>query len=158
MNEFMKQAYDASMINAFDNFKAGGPFGAVIVKDDKIIAVANNTVLLSHDPTAHAEVNVIRKACAVLHTHDLKGCTLYTSCYPCPMCLAAIIWANIEEVYYGNTKEEAAEIGFRDDDIYNIIRNVNRQKKFEKLKLTQLDHDLTIKAFEEFKKDNGSIY
>lgn len=158
MNEFMKQAYDASMINAYDGFETGGPFGAAIVKDGKVIAVANNTVLLSHDPTAHAEINVIRKACAILHTHDLSKCTLYTSCYPCPMCLGAIIWANIPEVYYGNTKEDAAEIGFRDDQIYDVIRNINRQKKWEHLKLEQLDHDITIKAFKEFKKKHGSTY
>lgn len=158
MNEFMKQAYDASMINSYDNFKAGGPFGAVIVKDDKVIAMASNTVVLSHDPTAHAEINVIRKASSILHTHNLKGCTLYTSCYPCPMCLAAIMWANIEEVYYGNTKEDAAEIGFRDDAIYEAIKDLKRKKKLEKLSLTQLDRDETIKAFEEFKKTNGSIY
>ena len=158
MNEFMKQAYDASMVNAYNKFQDGGPFGAVIVKDGKVIASASNTVILSHDPTAHAEINVIRKASAILHTHDLSKCTLYTSCYPCPMCLGAIIWANIHEVYYGNTKEDAAEIGFRDDDIYKVIRNVNRQKNFEHLSLKQLDHDETIKAFEEFKKVNGSIY
>ena len=158
MNEFMKKAYDASMVNIYNEFKDGGPFGAAVVKDDKIIASASNTVILSHDPTAHAEINVIRKACAILHTHDLSGCTLYTSCYPCPMCLGAIIWANIREVYYGNTKEEAAEIGFRDDDIYQVIRKINRQKKFKHLSLKQLDHEETIKAFEAFKKANGSIY
>lgn len=158
MNEFMKQAYDASMINAYDNFKSGGPFGAVIVKEGKVIAMANNTVLLAHDPTAHAEINVIRKAAAILHTHDLKGCTLYTSCYPCPMCLSAIIWANIEEVYYGNTKEDAAEIGFRDDKIYEVLNGLKRRKKLEKLSLTQIDRMQTIKAFEEFKKTSGPIY
>ncbi len=158
MNEYMKQAYDASMVNAYNNFNDGGPFGAVIVKDGKVIASANNTVLLSHDPTAHAEINVIRKASAVLHTHDLSNCILYTSCYPCPMCLGAIIWANIKEVYYGNTKEDAANIGFRDDDIYKVIRKINRQKKFDHLTLKQLDRDETIKAFEEFMKVKGSNY
>ncbi len=158
MNEFMKQAYEASMVNSYNKFQDGGPFGAVIVKDGKVIASASNTVLLSHDPTAHAEINVIRKACSILHTHDLSSCTLYTSCYPCPMCLGAIIWANIHKVYYGNTKEDAANIGFRDDDIYKVIRNVNRQKNFEFLSLKQLDRDETIKAFEEFEKVNGSIY
>lgn len=158
MNEFMKQAYDASIVNSYNKYQDGGPFGAVIVKDGKVIASASNTVLLSHDPTAHAEINVIRKASAILHTHDLSGCTLYTSCYPCPMCLGAIIWANIHKVYYGNTKEDAAKIGFRDDDIYKVIRNVNRQKNFEFLSLKQLDHEETIKAFEEFEKVNGSIY
>lgn len=158
MNEFMKQALDASMVNAYDNFKSGGPFGAVIVKDGKVIAAASNTVLLSHDPTAHAEVNVIRKASSIMHTHDLSGCMLYTSCFPCPMCMGAIIWANIKDVYYGNTKEDAAEIGFRDDAIYETIRKVNVKKHFEHLNLTQIDREETIKAFEEFKKVNGKMY
>ena len=93
------------------NMNLGGPFGAVIVdKDNKVIAIASNTVLGSHDPTAHAEVNAIRKAGEVLGTHDLSGCTLYATGYPCPMCLSAIIWANIKEVYYGVTSKRVEEI------------------------------------------------
>ena len=92
------------------NQNIGGPFGAVIVKDNKVITVASNTVLGSHDPTAHAEVNAIRKAGQVLGTHDLSGCVLYATGYPCPMCLSAIIWANIKEVYYGTDLKEAEDI------------------------------------------------
>lgn len=100
----------------------GGPFGAAVVTKDGKIFTASNTVLGSHDPTAHAEVNVIRKACAELGTHDLSGCVLYTTCYPCPMCLGAIIWANIKEVHYGASPQDAASIGFRDDYIYDFIK------------------------------------
>ena len=109
-NEYMKVAIEEANINMKENFVNGGPFGAVIVKDGKIISRAHNTVLKSKDATAHAEVNAIREASKVLNTHDLSGCILYTSAEPCPMCLSAIIWANIKEVYYANTKEEANEI------------------------------------------------
>lgn len=99
----------------------GGPFGAAIIDPDGKVYVSSNTVLGSHDPTAHAEVNVIRKACEDKKTHDLTGCVLYTTCYPCPMCLASAIWANIKEVWYGASAEDAAAIGFRDDYIYKYI-------------------------------------
>ncbi len=151
MNKYMKIALEASIKNKENNFKKGGPFGAVIVKNDKIIAIANNTVLASQDPTAHAEINAIRKACQTLKTHDLNGCTLYTSCFPCPMCISAIIWANIKTVYYGNTKEDADNIGFRDDKIYKLLNNINNN---DALKLINIDRKETIKAFEIFNKDN----
>ena len=106
----------------------GGPFGAVILKDGELIAVAHNTVIKTNDPTAHAEINAIREAGKKLSTHDLKDCILYATGYPCPMCLSAIIWANIKEVYYGTTLKDAEEIGFRDDFIYNFIRNGNQGK------------------------------
>ena len=101
----------------------GGPFGAVIVKDNEVIAVASNTVLGSHDPTAHAEINAIRMASKRLQSHDLSGCVLYATGYPCPMCLAAILWANIKKVYYGTNLEDAKKIGFRDDFIYRFIKD-----------------------------------
>lgn len=101
----------------------GGPFGAAIVLNGEVIAVAANTVLADHDPTAHAEVNAIRQAAARLGTHDLSGCVIYATGYPCPMCLAAITWANITEAYYALDVEEAARIGFRDDAIYDMIRS-----------------------------------
>lgn len=100
---------------------AGGPFGAVIAKDGNIIAEASNNVTLSHDPTAHAEVNAIRKAAAILHTHDLSGCDIYCSCEPCPMCLGAIYWAHIDRIFFANTRRDAADIGFDDDFIYREI-------------------------------------
>lgn len=100
-------------------------FGAVILKDGEVVASSHNTVIESKDPTAHAEVNAIRKACRVLNTHDLSGCVLYTSAEPCPMCLSAIIWANIKKVYYANTRSDADKIGFRDDIIYEYIKGNN---------------------------------
>lgn len=104
--------------NAEEGIKKGegGPFGAVIVdKDGNIISNGNNRVIMEKDPTAHAEISAIREACKKLNTYDLSEYILYTSCEPCPMCLSAIIWANIKKVYYGCTKEDAGKIGFRDD-------------------------------------------
>ncbi|SEV87954.1 tRNA(Arg) A34 adenosine deaminase TadA [Prevotella sp. khp7] len=97
----------------------GGPFGAVVVKDGEIVAGSANSVTVDNDPTAHAEVNAIRKACRKLGTFDLTGCTIYTSCEPCPMCLGAIYWAHIERIYYGNNRKDAREIDFADDFIYD---------------------------------------
>ena len=99
----------------------GGPFGAVIVKDGKIIAGSSNSVTIDNDPTAHAEVNAIREACRKLGTFDLIGCRIYTSCEPCPMCLGAIYWAHIERIYYGNTRKDAHDIDFADDFIYEEL-------------------------------------
>ena len=116
-------------------------------------------VLKNHDPTAHAEVMAIRDACKALGTHDLTGCEIYTSCYPCPMCLSAIIWANITKVYYGNTKEDAADIGFRDDMIYNYLSSLTRGDKDETLELVAMDRDETIKTFNRFAdKEDKTIY
>ncbi len=96
----------------------GGPFGAVVVKDGEIVAGAANSVTLDNDPTAHAEVNAIRKACRKLGTFNLSGCVVYTSCEPCPLCLGALYWAHIDRIYYGNSKKDAADIDFDDDFIY----------------------------------------
>ena len=101
--------------------RGGGPFGAVIVKDGAIIAGSSNSVTIDNDPTAHAEVNTIRKACRQLGTFDLSGCTIYTSCEPCPMCLGAIYWANLDRIYYGNTRKDARDIDFADDFIYDEL-------------------------------------
>lgn len=150
-NEYVKIANDMALENSVNKFQDGGPFGAIIVKDGEIIAKAKNSVLKSKDPTAHAEVNAIREACKVLNTHDLTGCILYTSCYPCPMCMASSIWANIKEIYYNNTKEEADKIGFRDKDIYDFLEG-----KKEILTIKQVEtHDL--KAFNLF-EENKNIY
>lgn len=99
----------------------GGPFGAVIVKDGVIVAEGSNCVTLNNDPTAHAEVTTIRKACTALNTFDLSGCEIYTSCEPCPMCLSAIYWARIKRIYYGCNKTDAKNIGFDDSFIYEQI-------------------------------------
>lgn len=151
MNEFMKKAIDLSKSNLKTN--DGGPFGACVVKDGKIIGKGSNQVLKSNDPTAHAEIVAIRNACQKINSYDLSGCEIYTSCYPCPMCLSAIIWANIKKVYYGNTKEDAENIGFRDDFIYDYINDLvdnNENKKV--LKLKSLDRDEAIKVFQKYEE------
>jgi guanine deaminase len=99
----------------------GGPFGAVVVKDGKIIAEGNNKVSSTNDPTAHAEVVAIRNACAALGFFQLDGCTIYTSCEPCPMCLGAIYWARPDNIFYACSREDAARVGFDDDFIYKEI-------------------------------------
>jgi len=137
------------------NQNIGGPFGAVIVdKDDNVVAVASNTVLGSHDPTAHAEINAIRKAGQFLGTHDLSGCKLYATGYPCPMCLSAIIWANIDVVYYGTGLKEAEKIGFRDKRIYDFLQG----KDLKLLNLKQKDHDICLELFNEYEEKNKEIY
>ncbi len=152
MNKYMKQAKenaDKGIANG-----EGGPFGAVIVDSNgNIIANGNNKVLKDKDPTAHAEIVAIRKACKVLGTNDLSGYILYTSCEPCPMCLSAIIWANIKEVYFGCTKKDAADIGFRDDDIYEFIKGNNSM-----LNLKQVDREECIKTMKEYQRNAGTIY
>lgn len=153
MNSYMKVAFDLSLENL--ETKAGGPFGACVVKDGKIIGSASNQVIQNHDPTAHAEVLAIREAAKNLHTHDLSGCEIYTTCYPCPMCLSAIMWANIHTIYYGNTKEDADKIGFRDDFIYSFLNHM--QEKQELLEFHQVDHEETIRAFLQYDKDENKV-
>jgi len=125
--------------------RGGGPFGAVIVKEGKIIATGVNRVTANTDPTAHAEVNVIRKAAKKLGTFDLVGCDIYTSCEPCPMCLGAIYWAHLDKIFYGNSKTDAKNIGFDDSFIYDEIdlSPENRQVQTE-----QKLREEAIKAFE----------
>jgi guanine deaminase len=141
-DEFMRRAIRLSLDNVK---KGGGPFGAVIVKDGKIIATGTNKVTLNTDPTAHAEVEVIRKAAKKLNTYDLSGCELYTSCEPCPMCLSAVYWSRISRIYFGNTKKDAAKIGFRDDFIY---KEIDKPLKKRKLKITQHLRDEALMSFE----------
>ncbi|MBM7692025.1 guanine deaminase [Peribacillus deserti] len=114
--DFMKEAVRLAKINV--SLNSGGPFGAVIVKDGKIIAAGQNKVTASCDPTAHAEIQAIRAACLALRHHQLDGCEIYSSCEPCPMCLSAIYWARPKAVYYACTKDQAAAIGFDDQFIY----------------------------------------
>ena len=150
--KFMKLAIERSKYGMDNNF--GGPFGAVIVKNNEIIADGFNIVTSSNDPTAHAEVTVIRKACEKLKTFNLEDCELYTSCEPCPMCLSAIIWSNIKKVYFGCTKKDAGEIGFRDDMIYEYLKGNNK----DLIQLEEMNREECIKTFEEYKKQNGVIY
>lgn len=137
------------------NENKGGPFGAVITdKNGNIISVASNLVLESHDPTAHAEVMAIRCASKKLGTHDLSNCVLYATGYPCPMCISAIIWANIKEVYYGTDLNDASKIGFRDDFIYDFIKN----KDSNILDIKQISREKCLELFNEYEKNNKEIY
>ncbi len=116
--DFMRRAIELSKENVNNG---GGPFGAVIVKEGTIVGEGVNSVTKKTDPTAHAEVEAIRNATRKLDTYDLSGCTIYTSCEPCPMCLGAIYWAHISDMYYGNTKDDAAKVGFDDKFIYEEL-------------------------------------
>ena len=146
MNIIMNKAIE-SAIKGIRN-KEGGPFGAVITdKDGNIIASGNNKVIINNDPTAHAEVIAIRNACQILKTYDLSNYIMYTTCEPCPMCLGAIIWSNIKTVYYGCDKEDANNIGFRDDIIYEYIKGNNK----DLISLHKLDEETAKEAFDSFK-------
>ena len=116
--ELMRRAIELSE-NSVRN--GGGPFGAVIAKDGEIVAEGSNKVTIDNDPTAHAEICTIRKACQKLNTFDLSGCVIYTSCEPCPMCLGAIYWAHLDKIYYANDRNDAGKIGFDDDFIYEEV-------------------------------------
>jgi tRNA(Arg) A34 adenosine deaminase TadA len=117
-NELMQRAIDLSKNSVKSG---GGPFGAVIARNGEIIAEGSNCVTIDNDPTAHAEVSTIRKACKKLGTFDLSGCEIFTSCEPCPMCLGAIYWAKLDKIYYANNRKDAADIGFADDFIYEEL-------------------------------------
>jgi len=132
--------------------KNGGPFGCIIVKNAKIIAEGSNKVTTNNDPTAHAEIVAIRNACQKLQTFDLNGVELYTSCEPCPMCLSAIYWSHIDKIYYGNTRLDAAKIGFDDNFIYDEL-TIDLYKR--KIPLKQIYQKEALIAFKEweFKED-----
>ena len=131
----------------------GGPFGAVIVKDGEVIAKGHNHVVAYNDPTCHGEIDAIRKACKKLNTFDLSGCELYTSGYPCPMCMCAILWANIDKVYYGCNTTDTEIIGFRDKEFEETIP----QRKEEILE--ELDRDECLKLYEEYRAtQNKTMY
>ena len=143
MNRFMKLAIEEARKGFTSNH--GGPFGAVIVKDGEVIASAHNEVLTSHDPTAHAEVLAIRKACAILESHDLADCEIYSTSEPCPMCFSAIHWSRLKKLHLGTTRDDVANIGFDDSLIYDILSgkakvvqteiiNVDRESCLELLK------------------------
>ena len=157
MNEdYMKVAIDLSEQNI--EKKQGGPFGACIVKDGEIVGKGKNQVIKNNDPTAHAEIMAIRNACKNLETHDLTDCILYTSCYPCPMCLSAIIWANIKKVYYANTKEDADDIGFRDDIIYDFLDDLADDHPNKRmLNLKELNREEALEVFEKYKEDKDKV-
>lgn len=125
---YLRQAVEIAKQNIE---KGGGPFGAIIVKDNKIVAQCGNSVTNDNDPTAHAEVNCIRSACKKLNTFDLSGCVIYSSCEPCPMCLSAIYWARLDRLVYAATRQDAAGAGFDDEFIYKEIPLANSQRSLE---------------------------
>ena len=148
MNKFMRSAINEARKGIHANH--GGPFGAVIVKDGKIIAKGHNEVLRRQDSTCHGEVMAIHKACKKLGTFDLSGCEIYTTGYPCPMCLGAILWANIEKIYYGCNVMDTEVIGFRDNKFYEKLSE-DEKKKYIK----ELNRDECLKLYEEYRSIHG---
>lgn len=150
--KFMRQAIQLSI----DSMRAGngGPFGAIIVKDGKVIAKGSNRVTSTNDPTAHAEVVAIREACKVLGSFQLTGCEIYTSCEPCPMCLGAIYWARPDKMYFANTKTDAAAIGFDDKFIYEEIELEVQNRH---LPTEQLLNEEALVAFKEWEQKTDKI-
>jgi len=141
-NEFMKRAIELS-VESVNN--GGGPFGCVIIKDDKIIAEGSNKVTSHNDPTAHGEIVAIREACKKLNNFSLNQCELYSTCEPCPMCLSAIYWARIKKIYYGNTRDDARKIDFDDSLIYTELqKNIDKRK----IPMIQIMRNEALKAFE----------
>ena len=152
MNKYMKVAIDEALKGINSNH--GGPFGSVIVKDGKIIAVGHNCVLKDNDPTCHGEVVAIREACKKLGTFDLSGSEIYTTGEPCPMCLFACMWANISKVYYGCTIEDNEKIGFRDRKFDSLVNNKGQLSDY----LTCIDRDECLKLFEKYNSMNRQRY
>ncbi len=138
----MKRAIELSIENVN---KGGGPFGSIIVKDDKIIAEGSNKVTLSNDPTAHGEIVAIRAACKKLNNFSLNGCEIYSTCEPCPMCLSAIYWARINKIYYANNREDAQKIDFDDSLIYSEFQKKINERK---IPMIQMMRNEALKAFE----------
>ena len=151
-NPFMQRAIELAVENV--RLGRGGPFGAVVVRDGEIVAEGYNLVTSTCDPTAHAEVTAIRRACKELGVFHLKGCAVYTSCEPCPMCLAAMYWAHIEEIYYGCTHKDAAEIGFDDSLIYTEMRKRIEERR---IPMIAMDRDRALAAFEAWRKKTDRV-
>jgi tRNA(Arg) A34 adenosine deaminase TadA len=151
--ECMLEAIRYSKQNVEDG--SGGPFGAVIAKDGKIISASSNKVTSANDPTAHAEIEAIRSACKKLNTFSLAGCEIYTSCEPCPMCLSAIHWARVEKIYYANTRKDAADINFDDDFIYNEVSKALEDRVIPMIQIMNQD---AKKVFIEWKEKEDKIH
>ena len=150
-NEFMKRAIELSIKSVNNN---GGPFGSVIVKDNKIIAEGSNKVTSTYDPTAHGEIVVIREACKKLNNFSLKGCELYSTCEPCPMCLSAIYWARIDKIYYANTRDDARKIDFDDSLIYSELMKNSKERKIPMIQMMRKE---ALIAFELWDKKKDKI-
>jgi len=150
-NKFMKRAIELS-IESVNN--GGGPFGSIIIKDNKIIAEGSNKVVTTKDPTAHGEIVAIRTACKKLNNFTLKGCELYSTCEPCPMCLSAIYWARIDKIYYANTRKDAKKIDFDDSLIYSEFqKNIDKRK----IPMIQMMRNEALKAFELWDKKTDKV-
>jgi tRNA(Arg) A34 adenosine deaminase TadA len=153
MNEkFMREAIRLSIREMRRG--RGGPFGAVVVRDGKVVGRGCNQVTSANDPTAHAEIVAIRAACRRLKTFQLDDCVLYTSCEPCPMCLSAIYWARLGQVYYANTRRDAAKIDFDDDFIYREVALPIRRRK---LRMSQLLREEALAAFAEWQRKPDKV-
>ena len=150
-NKFMIRAIELSIDNVD---KGGGPFGCVIVKDEKIVAEGVNKVTTLNDPTAHGEIVAIRDACKKLNVFNLKGSELYSSCEPCPMCLSAIYWARIDKIYYANTREDAQKIDFDDSSIYSELKKNIEERK---IPMVQMMRNEALKAFELWDKKTDKV-
>ena len=150
-NEFMSRAITLSIESVY---KGGGPFGSLIVKDNKIISEGFNQVTSTNDPTAHGEIVAIRNSCKILNSFSLKDCDLYTSCEPCPMCMSAIYWARIDNVYYANTRDDAKKIDFDDSLIYEQLTKSIKERK---IRMTQLMRNEALKAFELWDKKTDKV-
>jgi guanine deaminase len=150
-NKFMERAIELSIKSVNSGT---GPFGAVVVKNDKIISEGFNTVTLTNDPTSHAEIVAIRSACKSLSNFSLKECDLYTTCEPCPMCLSAIYWAHINKIYYANTRSDAQKIDFSDSMIYEEL---NKTIKDRKITMHQMMRDEALKAFDLWDKKEDKV-
>jgi guanine deaminase len=146
---FMEKAIEVALENVMSN--QGGPFGAIVVKDGKIIGTGRNEVTASNDPTAHAEVQAIRAACQYLNDFQLTDCEIYTSCEPCPMCIGAIYWARPKAVYYACTKEDAAKIGFDDQFIYEQLSLPIDQRTIIMKQISPDQYELPFKTWEKSK-------
>jgi tRNA(Arg) A34 adenosine deaminase TadA len=152
VNHFMERAIELSLENVHAGL--GGPFAALVVKDGTILATGTNQVTTAQDPTAHAEIVAIRGACRAIRDFQLPGCELYTTCEPCPMCMGAIYWARLARVYYANTREDAARIGFDDSFIYDQL---NSPVESRQLPMIQLMREPALAAFREWEKSKTKI-
>ena len=151
----MEKFMEAALQEAYEGIEKnhGGPFGAVVVKNGKIVERGHNRVLYKKDPTCHGEMEAIRDACKNLETHDLTGCQLYTTAEPCPMCLGGILWSNIQEVYFGCDRIDTDRIGFRDDVFYEYLDGKN-----DILSIRQIDHEKCLSLFEHYEAKKAQRY
>ena len=151
MNKYMRMAINEAKKGIKEGH--GGPFGAVIVKDEKVVAKGHNLVLKTNDPTNHGEMMAIHKACKKLKTYDLSGCEIYTTGEPCPMCMAAILWANIEKIYYGCNISDTENIGFRDAKFYELQKPGEREKLVK-----EINREECLELYKEYISLKHTIY